>query len=69
MPFLNGFEVLKKIRNNLITVKTPFIFLTADTDPKNRVQALQLGANDYLIKPVDIHELLNSINYQCQLAG
>ena len=69
MPFLNGFEVLKIIRNNLTTVKTPFIFLTADTDPKNRVQAMQLGANDYLTKPFDINELLDSISHQFNWQG
>ena len=69
MPFLNGFEVLKELRDNLATAKTPFIFLTADTDPKNRVQAMQLGANDYLTKPVDIHKLLDSISHQFNWQG
>ena len=69
MPILNGFGVLKHLRDNLATTKIPFIFLTADNDPKTRVMALQFGANDYLTKPVDINELLDSISYQCQLAG
>jgi DNA-binding response OmpR family regulator len=69
MPFLNGFDVLKKLREDLETAKTPFIFLTADTDPKNRVMALQFGANDYLTKPVDIHELLDSISHQFNWQG
>jgi DNA-binding response OmpR family regulator len=69
MPILNGFAVLKNLRENLATAKIYFIFFTADNDPKSRVLALQFGANDYLTKPVDINELLDLISYQCQLAG
>ena len=69
LPSLNGFGVLQELRKDLTTTKTPFIFLTADTDPKNRVQAMQLGANDYLTKPFDINELLDSISHQFNWQG
>ena len=64
MPNLDGYEVLKKVRENEATAKIPFIFLTSDTDPISRYQALQLGANDYLTKPFNISQLLEAIANQ-----
>lgn len=61
---INGFEVLKQIRKNFNTAKTPFIFLTAKTDPDSRRLAQQLGANDYLTKPLRFSEFLQTINNQ-----
>lgn len=55
MPKADGFEVLEKMRaegNN-----TPVIFLTAKTQIEDRVYGLDLGANDYLIKPFSFEEL------------
>jgi DNA-binding response OmpR family regulator len=51
MPGLNGFEVLARIRENIVTIDTPFIFLTSRTDLKSIEFARELGADDYLVKP------------------
>lgn len=64
IPHLNGYEVLNKLREDLTITNTPFIFITSDTDTKSRSQAMQLGANDYLTKPVKIRTLLESIAHQ-----
>jgi DNA-binding response OmpR family regulator len=64
IPHLNGYEVLNKLREDLTIANTPFIFITCDTDTKSRYQAMQLGANDYLTKPVRISTLLESIAHQ-----
>jgi DNA-binding response OmpR family regulator len=61
LPHLNGFDILNKVRGDLATAKTPFIFLTSETDPDSRRRAMQLGANDYLTKPVSLNQLLKSI--------
>lgn len=55
MPKKDGFTVLSEMRqqNN----STPVIFLTAKTDIDDRVYGLDLGANDYLIKPFSFEEL------------
>lgn len=66
MPKLDGYGVLKKLRGDLTTAKIPFIFLTAQTDSINRHQAMQLGANDYLIKPVSYGQLVIALQNQLQ---
>jgi DNA-binding response OmpR family regulator len=51
MPYLDGDEVLKQLRANVKTANIPFILLTAEEDSVKRSYVLQLGANDYLVKP------------------
>ena len=55
MPKKDGFEVLKEMR--AAKNQTPVIFLTAKTEISDRVFGLDLGANDYLIKPFSFEEL------------
>lgn len=55
MPLKDGFTVLKEMRKNKNT--TPVIFLTAKTEISDRVYGLDLGANDYLVKPFSFEEL------------
>ena len=59
LPKLDGFEVLKKIRNK--NIKTPVLLLTARDGIENRVQGLDVGADDYLVKPFAFDELLARI--------
>ena len=56
MPVYDGFEVLKKLRHS--GIKTPVLFLTARDSVEDRVKGLDLGANDYLIKPFSFDELM-----------
>jgi len=56
LPKLNGFEVLAKLRDRNIV--TPVIMLTARGALGDRVQGLDLGADDYLVKPFAFEELL-----------
>ena len=55
MPRLNGFDTLKEIRKNH---QTPVIMLTAREDEVDKVLGLELGADDYVVKPFSIRELL-----------
>lgn len=55
MPHKDGFEVLSEMR--AAKNQTPVIFLTAKTEISDRVFGLDLGANDYLIKPFSFEEL------------
>ncbi|MEW6491708.1 MAG: response regulator [Cyanobacteriota bacterium] len=68
MPNLNGFEVLKKLREDVTTAKIPFIFHTSETDSDSHRRAMQLGANAYLTKPVTLEKFLETVTNQCQLA-
>lgn len=55
MPGKDGFAVLSEMRKNKNS--TPVIFLTAKTEISDRVYGLDLGANDYLVKPFSFEEL------------
>lgn len=59
LPKLDGFEVLTKARKN--GLKTPVIFLTARDSIADRVEGLNLGGNDYLVKPFSFDELMARI--------
>ena len=54
MPGMNGFELLRKLR---AVKQTPVIMLTARTEQSDRITGLDAGADDYLPKPFDPHEL------------
>ena len=53
MPDMNGFEVIQRMREHPTSENIPVIFVTAMTDDKGRAKALELGAVDYVTKPVD----------------
>lgn len=55
LPKLSGLEVCKKIRNEK---NTPIIMITAKGDTVDKVKGLDYGADDYIVKPFDIEELL-----------
>jgi chemotaxis family two-component system sensor histidine kinase/response regulator PixL len=61
MPFMNGFQFLKAIRQNNNFSNIPVIILTSRDSEKHRKLALELGAAAYLIKPYREEELLNTI--------
>ncbi|BCU77620.1 response regulator transcription factor [Luteolibacter sp. LG18] len=54
LPRLDGFEVLKRLRAKK---KTPVLMLTARTKVNDRIHGLDSGADDYILKPVDLEEL------------
>ena len=59
LPKKNGFEVLRELRKNKIS--TPVLILTIKNSVENRVEGLDSGADDYLIKPFAVPELLARI--------
>lgn len=59
MPGINGFELLKQIKN--ISPRTPIIVMTAYTDLDTTVQAFHEGAFEYLPKPFDIDDALELV--------
>ncbi|MCI7125047.1 MAG: response regulator transcription factor [Agathobaculum sp.] len=59
MPRMDGYELLRRLREQ--GVDTPVLFLTARDTVADRVKGLDLGADDYLIKPFDFDELLARI--------
>jgi YesN/AraC family two-component response regulator len=61
MPQLNGYEVLKKLRQNNTTAIIPFIFLSAKASKSELRKGMNLGADDYLTKPITAEELIEAI--------
>lgn len=59
MPIMDGLEVVKKVRK--LNIKTPIILLTAKSMVEDKVEGLDLGANDYITKPFEKRELLARI--------
>jgi putative two-component system response regulator len=58
MPKLTGLDILKILRQDKRLVHLPILILTASTDSSIKVRALELGATDFLLKPVDASELV-----------
>jgi len=64
MPKLDGYDVLKTLRQNPETSHIPFIFLSAKTEKSDIQKGRDLGANDYLTKPFTIAQLSQAISAQ-----
>lgn len=62
MPGIDGYCVLEELSKNTITQSIPFIFLTAKVEKEDIRKGMQLGADDYILKPFTIDELLTSIS-------
>lgn len=59
MPKMDGFDLAEKVRQ--LNANVPIIFLSAKTLKEDRLRGLRLGADDYLVKPFSIEELLLKI--------
>lgn len=66
MPEMNGYEVLEALRQNTKTARIPFIFLSGEEGNAARRLGLELGAADYLTKPVINKQLMEAIAVQLQ---
>lgn len=62
MPGLDGYEVLRWMRNERPELSaTPFVFLTALSDPREVIDGKRQGADDYLVKPIDYDLMLATV--------
>jgi putative two-component system response regulator len=61
MPEMDGYELLKSVRNIPNGVTVPFLFLSARTERADVSRARLLGVDDYLFKPFDAAELINAV--------
>lgn len=57
LPDIDGYEVARRIRSDRRTASLPIIFLTEKRERTDRMQGLELGADDYITKPFDMQEL------------
>ena len=62
LPMIEGVEVLKYVKSNLIMHNIPIIVISGLSSESEKVHCLDLGADDYLSKPFGFHELVSRIN-------
>ena len=64
MPEMNGLELLEKVRQ--VDMNIPFIFITARSDSQSIIEAVNLNASSYILKPIDFTSLLQKIDFICE---
>lgn len=69
MPVMDGYKVLETLRSYPETAQIPFIFLTAKGEHADIRAGMNLGADDYLVKPVKIDDLLDAIMARLERAS
>ncbi|MFQ5570513.1 MAG: response regulator [Rhodothermales bacterium] len=62
MPDIDGYEVLRELRQQPETMSIPFVFVTAKASRSAQRIGMNLGADDYLVKPFTSEELLNTVH-------
>ncbi|MBC7849919.1 MAG: PAS domain S-box protein [Chitinophagaceae bacterium] len=67
MPNLDGFGLLKKLRANTVTQSIPVIFLSARAGEEAKVEGLDAGADDYLVKPFSARELMVRVSNRIKI--
>jgi two-component system, cell cycle sensor histidine kinase and response regulator CckA len=67
MPGIDGFEACRRLKANPATQEIPIIFLTAVSDNVDKVKGLNLGAVDYITKPLNHEEVLARVNTHVRL--
>ena len=61
MPGVDGFEVLKLLRQDFVRPRFPILILSARTGTEDKIQSLQLGADGYLCKPFSPRHLIEEV--------
>lgn len=67
MPEMDGFALCKRIKSDPSLAAIPIIFITANNDETSIKRGFELGAQDYVIKPFNVSELLARVNTHIQL--
>lgn len=68
MPVMDGSELLRRVKQNPATSHIPLIFLSARAGQEARIDGLEAGADDYLVKPFAAPELLTKVRTQIDLS-
>ncbi|MDP2238001.1 MAG: response regulator [Bacteroidales bacterium] len=66
MPKMNGIEVLRHIRSNEDFKLIPVIMVTSSCEEKDLVESYKLGANSYVVKPIDVVQFIDAIKVMGQ---
>ena len=69
MPGMDGFDLLRSVRQSLSTQSLPVIVLTGSANPRDELEVLETGADDFLLKPVDADRLEARVRAVLRRAG
>jgi type II secretory ATPase GspE/PulE/Tfp pilus assembly ATPase PilB-like protein/CheY-like chemotaxis protein len=69
LPGLSGVEVLRRIRGSIETQYLPVLVLTSSPNPRHEIELLDLGADDYMLKPVSVERLQSRIRAVLRRSG
>lgn len=61
MPKVSGYDFLKEIKSNNTTKDIPVIVVSATADPENKKKSIEMGALDFINKPIDIQVFINKV--------
>lgn len=61
LPKVTGLEVLEKVKSNERTRNIPVVVLTTSREERDMVKSYELGANSYIVKPVDYNKFVDSV--------
>lgn len=67
MPEMSGLDIIKQLKNNHLTDRIPVIFLTARNNDESEIEGFNLGANDFLTKPLSVPRLRKRVEVCLQL--
>lgn len=68
MPGMDGFETLTELRKHKSTAHIPFVFLTGE-DPRTHLRkGMNLGANDFILKPIDAYDFIKAVQVRLEEA-
>lgn len=62
MPKIDGMEVLEKVKSNSETKKIPVVVLTSSKEDPDLRKCYELGANSYIVKPVEFESFMNAVS-------
>ena len=69
MPQMDGFEVLRRLRSDPATADLRVVILSALNTTEDIVKGFNLGANDFITKPIIMEKLISSVSDQLRLSG
>jgi two-component system phosphate regulon response regulator PhoB len=69
LPGSSGIELLRRLKRDEVTAEVPVIMLTAKTEEDNKIQGLEVGADDYISKPFAPREMLSRIKAVLRRSG
>lgn len=69
MPRMDGFELCRRVKKNPATAAIPILMVTALSERQERLMGIESGANDFLNKPVDMHDLILRVDNAAYAKG